>query len=193
LSFMPSALASGSKKIFWWQANVTPPKSYEKWDGLIHDLVAHWIERYGADEVRHWNFEIWNEPNGDWFWKPKANADDYAKLALTVAKEIKKAVPEADVVGPAASGAGTAFIEVSAKAGVFPYWSGITVHPYERSKPENYIKAYDATRRYFPDASVEAVYINFPDPWPKTRGSTRKLMGNISPASSSSMSYQASR
>src|ERR1700679_2609797 len=28
LSFMPSALASGGKKIFWWNANVTPPKSY---------------------------------------------------------------------------------------------------------------------------------------------------------------------
>ena len=25
LSFMPSALASGGKTIFWWKANVTPP------------------------------------------------------------------------------------------------------------------------------------------------------------------------
>jgi len=30
LGFMPSALASGSKTIFWWRGNVTPPKDYEK-------------------------------------------------------------------------------------------------------------------------------------------------------------------
>lgn len=107
--------------------------------------------KWAAAAATHFRYrgviwEIWNEPNGDWFWKPKANADDYAKLALTVAKEIHQAEPEAFVVGPAASGAGTAFIEVSGKAGVFPYWSGITVHPYARSNPENYIKAYDATR-----------------------------------------------
>ncbi|HEY1489401.1 MAG TPA: glycoside hydrolase, partial [Verrucomicrobiae bacterium] len=41
LSFMPSALASGGKTIFWWKANVTPPKSYDKWDGLIKDLAQH--------------------------------------------------------------------------------------------------------------------------------------------------------
>lgn len=31
LGFMPSALASGPKTIFWWRGNVTPPKDYEKW------------------------------------------------------------------------------------------------------------------------------------------------------------------
>jgi len=30
LSFMPTALASGKKTVFWWKANVTPPKSFAK-------------------------------------------------------------------------------------------------------------------------------------------------------------------
>lgn len=91
-------------------------------------------------------WEVWNEPNGGWFWKPKANADDYAKLALTVSQAIKTAVPNAMVVGPAVSGADIKFIETVAKAGVLPYWSGITIHPYYRSNPETYAKAYDQTR-----------------------------------------------
>ncbi len=41
LSFMPPDLASGTKTIFWWKGNVTPPKSYEKWEALITALVKH--------------------------------------------------------------------------------------------------------------------------------------------------------
>ena len=32
LGFMPGGLASGSKTIFWWKGNVTPPRDTDKWD-----------------------------------------------------------------------------------------------------------------------------------------------------------------
>ncbi len=111
LSFMPSALASGSKKIFWWQANVTPPKSYEKWDGLIHDLVAHWTERYGAEEVEKWNFEIWNEPDYPGFWgprNPQRAREEYFELYAHTASAVKSVNASYHVGGPA--GAGTAWV-----------------------------------------------------------------------------------
>jgi len=47
LSFMPAALASGSKTVFRYRGNVTPPKDYDEWSLLIHTLVSHWVERYG--------------------------------------------------------------------------------------------------------------------------------------------------
>src|SRR5262245_26762318 len=68
LGFIPTAIASGKKTIFWWKGNVTPPKSYDEWDRFIDALVRHLTERYGADEVRTWFFEVWNEPNLDGFW-----------------------------------------------------------------------------------------------------------------------------
>ena len=68
LGFMPEALASGTKTIFWWKGNVTPPKSYEQWADFIEQLARHLTQRYGADEVRKWYFEVWNEPNLDGFW-----------------------------------------------------------------------------------------------------------------------------
>jgi xylan 1,4-beta-xylosidase len=104
-------LASGRKKIFWWNANVTPPKSYEKWDGLIEDLVRHWTERYGADEIRQWNFEIWNEPNYPGFWGPKnpqQAEQEYFELYRHTAAAVKKANPACRVGGPA--GAGPAWV-----------------------------------------------------------------------------------
>jgi len=52
LSFMPKALASGNTTVFHYQANVTPPHDYRQWAELIRKLVLHWVERYGASEVR---------------------------------------------------------------------------------------------------------------------------------------------
>jgi xylan 1,4-beta-xylosidase len=107
LSFMPSALASGSKNIFWWRANVTPPKSYEKWDALIHDLVAHWTERYGVGEVSTWNFEIWNEANFPGFWGPRdpqRAREEYFELYAHTAKAVKSVDAHYLVGGPAGAG-----------------------------------------------------------------------------------------
>ena len=111
-SFMPSALASGSKKSFWWQANVTPPKSYEKWDSLIRDLTAHWTERYGAAQVATWNFEIWNEPNYSGFWgphNPQRAKEEYFELYAHTAAAVKSVNENYQVGGPA--GAGTDWVK----------------------------------------------------------------------------------
>ena len=100
LSFMPNALASGSKTIFWWKGNVTPPKSYDKWADLIRQLVTHFQERYGRDEVKTWHFEVWNEPdlhNGFW----TGTREDYFKLYAVTARAIKSVSPDYRVGGPA--------------------------------------------------------------------------------------------
>ena len=67
LSFMPEKLASGKTTIFWWKANVTPPKDHKRWADLVRATVQHWTDRYGEDEVKTWRFEVWNEPDLDVF------------------------------------------------------------------------------------------------------------------------------
>lgn len=103
LGFMPSALASGSKTIFWWRGNVTPPKNYEKWAALVRDLTRHFTERYGADEVKTWYFEVWNEPNLDGFWA--GTQEDYFKLYNYSAKAVKSVNSSYRVGGPGTAGA----------------------------------------------------------------------------------------
>jgi len=105
--FMPAALASGGAKIFWWQANVTPPKDYAKWDALIAALVQHWTDRYGAAEVGTWRFEIWNEPNYPGFWHPAEGAsprDEYFQLYEHTARAVQSVNTNYLVGGPAGAG-----------------------------------------------------------------------------------------
>jgi xylan 1,4-beta-xylosidase len=101
-SFMPQALASGNKTIFWWKGNITPPKSYDKWRQLIEALVKHWTDRYGVDEVKQWYFEVWNEPNLDIFWS--GNQAEYFKLYDVTVKTIKRVSTDYRVGGPATAG-----------------------------------------------------------------------------------------
>jgi xylan 1,4-beta-xylosidase len=99
LSFMPTALQTGGDIVFFYKANVTPPRDYVKWADLITRLVKHWVDRYGIDEVRSWYFEVWNEPNLEAFWK--GSQADYFKLYQYTANAIKDIDAQLRVGGPA--------------------------------------------------------------------------------------------
>jgi xylan 1,4-beta-xylosidase len=105
LGFMPNALAGGSKTIFWYRGNVTPPKDMTKWANFIRAFVTHLQERYGDAEVRTWYFEVWNEPNlmgGFWDGTQQQYFDFYAATA----RAIKSVSTDYKVGGPATAGAG---------------------------------------------------------------------------------------
>lgn len=104
LSFMPSDLASGDETCFWWRGNITPPKDWARWEGLVRDMVVHFVDRYGLPEVRRWYFEVWNEPDLSFFWKG-ADFDAYLELYERTARAVKSVAPELRVGGPATSGA----------------------------------------------------------------------------------------
>ena len=99
LSFMPTALASGGKTVFRYRGNVTPPRHYREWATLVGRLVKHWVDRYGVKEVRHWFFEVWNEPNLKAFWT--GTRQDYFKLYRDTVRAIKRVDADLQVGGPA--------------------------------------------------------------------------------------------
>lgn len=105
--FMPKALASGKNTVFWWGGNVTPPNNYTKWDALITALVQHWTKRYGAEEVRTWRFEVWNEPNLRIFWAPSRGVtarDAYFELYEHTAHAVTAVDSRYEVGGPSGAG-----------------------------------------------------------------------------------------
>ena len=99
LSFMPETLSSGNTTVFSYRGNVTPPRDYGQWADLIEKIVRHWVERYGAEEVRHWFFEVWNEPNLQAFWT--GTQQQYFELYRRTAAAIKSVDPALKVGGPA--------------------------------------------------------------------------------------------
>ena len=104
LSFMPCDLAADpSKKVFDYGAIVSPPRDWDRWEALVHDLTAHLVDRYGLEEVRRWGFEVWNEANLDVFWS--GTREEYLRL-YDVSVRAVKAVDRLLIVGGPASAAG---------------------------------------------------------------------------------------
>jgi xylan 1,4-beta-xylosidase len=98
LSFMPEGLASGTQTVFFYKANITPPKDMKLWAELIRAFAEHVIQRYGLAEVRTWSFEVWNEPNLPFFWT--ATKEDYFELYRQAATALKGVEPRLRVGGP---------------------------------------------------------------------------------------------
>jgi len=101
ISFMPKALAAHPDyHAFWYKQIVSPPKDYTKWDALITAFARHLIERYGIDEVSSWYFEVWNEPNID-FWTGSPKEPTYFELYDHTARALKAVNSRIRVGGPA--------------------------------------------------------------------------------------------
>ncbi len=101
LSFMPYQLAARPDlQAFWYHPNISPPKDYAKWDDMITQFIKHLVDRYGMDEVASWYFEVWNEPNLD-FWSGTPRQESYFELYDHTARDIKAVSPRLRVGGPA--------------------------------------------------------------------------------------------
>lgn len=90
LSFMPGALASGLKTIFWYRGNTTPPKDMAQWGELVGALARHCVDRYGISEVTSWNFEVWNEPNIIFWAGTKPEYFELYRQSATALKAVNK-------------------------------------------------------------------------------------------------------
>jgi len=138
LGFMPKALASGEKTIFYWEGNVTPPSDYEEWAALVKATIKHWIGRYGADEVITWPMEVWNEPNLEVFWE-NADMEEYFKLYDITSRAVKSCDARIRVGGPSICGVDDerwmkCFLEYCSKNDV-PL-DFVTRHSYSTDVPE---------------------------------------------------------
>ena len=109
LGFMPRDLAADLPdrhepyQVHYPQSTISgksnnPPRDYAKWGELARVLTEHLVARYGRDTVRTWYFEVWNEPDIDyWHSTPEA----YWKLYDYAVAGVRAALPDAKVGGPA--------------------------------------------------------------------------------------------
>ena len=111
LGFMPKDLAADLPnrhepyQVHYPQSAISgksnnPPKDYAKWGELCRVVTAHFVERYGRDTVKQWYFEVWNEPDID-YWH--TTPEEYWKLYDYAVAGVRAALPEAKVGGPAST------------------------------------------------------------------------------------------
>jgi xylan 1,4-beta-xylosidase len=112
IGFMPKALSTRPEPYqHHWAAGVQysqiytgwayPPTDYSKWGELVYQWARHTVQRYGANEVKTWYWEVWNEPDiGYWQGTP----EEFQKLYDFAADGLKRALPEAKIGGPEVTG-----------------------------------------------------------------------------------------
>lgn len=121
IGFMPEALSIQSQPYRHdWRPGLPynriytgwtkPPKDYARWGELAFQWAKHSVEKYGADEVATWWWEVWNEannqPNGYW----GGSAEDFRKLHDFAVAGVRRALPNARVGGPHTAGDGGQFM-----------------------------------------------------------------------------------
>ena len=136
ISFMPKKLAASPVlHAFWYKPSPSPPKDYAKWDALITAFAQHLLSRYGIDELSQWYFEVWNEPNID-FWAGEPKQATYFELYDHTARALKAVSPRLRVGGPATAQAAwaDAFIEHVVSANVPADFVSTHVYGNDRSQ-----------------------------------------------------------
>jgi xylan 1,4-beta-xylosidase len=147
ISFMPGKLAArNAVHSFKYHPIVAPPKDYAKWDALMTAFAAHLIERYGIEEVSKWYFEVWNEPNID-FWAGVPKQRTYWTLYDHTAKALKKVDSRLRIGGPATAQAAwiDAFIRHCVQNGI-PL-DFVSTHVYANDKAEDVFASHEVIRR----------------------------------------------
>ena len=108
------------------------------------DAYASWaqavITHFRGEEIV---WEIWNEPNTDNSWKPKADAASYASLALKAARAMREADPKCRIIAPGTSRIDDDFLKRVLSAELLGLIDGVSVHPYRASGPETVVKEYE--------------------------------------------------
>lgn len=66
-------------------------KAHAAWLKYVYKVVKHF-------EGRIEYYEIWNEPEGGWTWRPESNSEEYAKFCIDTAEIIKKADKNAKII-----------------------------------------------------------------------------------------------
>jgi len=108
IGFMPKALSPKPEPYqHSWPATpiaagwAYPPTDYDKWAELVRQWVSHAVARYGVKEVETWSWEVWNEPDIE-YWQ--GTPEQYNKLYDVTARTVKSVSPRMRVGGPATTG-----------------------------------------------------------------------------------------
>ena len=119
IGFMPKALSTKPEPYqHQWRVGAAyeeiytgwayPPNDYDKWGELVYQWVKHCVDRYGADEVRTWYWETWNEANIA-YWQ--GTPEEFYKLHDFAIAAVRRALPDAKVGGPDVAGHGGRFMQ----------------------------------------------------------------------------------
>jgi hypothetical protein len=119
----PQPAWAGRGKASATSDNIHPPENMREWE----DFVSRTVTRY-KDRITWWI--PLNEPNLVRYWHPRPDPKAYAALLKTSAAAVRRADPDARILGLSTSGVDLRFIEEAFQAGALDASDAIGIHPY---------------------------------------------------------------
>lgn len=123
-----------------------PPAS-ERWDNRpspapVSDVAQAAFARFASAAVTRYRgvaiWEVWNEPNLN-FGKP-IDLGAYIRFAGVVCKAMRRADPDAAIIGPASAGFAISFLQDFIATDRDHCFDAVSVHPYRESSPETALR-----------------------------------------------------
>ena len=106
LDYMPTSLALTGSKIDF-------PNDLDTYKQFIQAVVQHCVDKYGADDVGQWYWEVWNEPDYPGSWNgmnatesAAAKMADYYALYDATVDAATAVLPDILIGGPVSTGSG---------------------------------------------------------------------------------------
>lgn len=62
----------------------------EAWAAYVKKCAEHFKDRIEL-------FEVWNEPDGDYCWRPASNPEEYREFCILTSKAVKEVIPNAKI------------------------------------------------------------------------------------------------
>ena len=126
------------------------PEAIEKFSVF----AAKTVEHIGSQNIV---WELWNEPDSDRFWAPRANVHDYISVAERACRAIKAVDPKARVIGPGMADMpgrwGTlraGFLGTVLQSSLSGCLDAISLHPYRDGEvpPETVLSAHEKLQTF---------------------------------------------
>lgn len=119
-------------------------EAYGAWLKYVKATVEHFAGRIGY-------YEIWNEPEGNWTWRPLPNTDEYVEFCLKTGKVIKESDPAAKIIVGSHFQDSMEFLNEEFAHGVMDLADALSYHSYDYDETVSLrrIKAFRALAKHY--------------------------------------------
>jgi len=98
-------------------------EAYSAWEKYVYETVKHFSGRIEY-------YEVWNEAEGAWTWRPEPNAKEYAEFCIRTAKAVKGADGNAKVITGSHYDDSLTFFNEEFVCGTLEVSDAVTYHSY---------------------------------------------------------------
>ncbi len=119
-------------------------RAYNAWLKYVAETVKHF-----AGRIEY--YEIWNESEGNWTWRPKADPYEYAEFCIKTGRMIKKCDPHAKVITGSHYKNSMEYFNTEFAEGVLEVADAVSYHIYHYDETYSIqrIKAIKALAKYY--------------------------------------------